>query len=158
MRRQIVSAGEAEQVRRDVGLEAADPRVRAALANTEASDSATPDDYKDKLLKHIPAEAVAAYVTLDGIIRSSAEGSGLKVGLWVAFAVGLVGTPLYLSRLQGVTSRVQLLVSTVSFAIWVFAVGGAFALYSWYQPWIASVVLVGFTFLIPALIGRSEPA
>lgn len=125
------------------------------LAATGASDTLSADDYKDKLLKQIPAEAIAAYLTLDGVIRSSAHGSAIAAWLWVAFFVGLTGTPLYLWRLQSVTSPVQLSVSTVSFALWVFALGGAFARYSWYNSWYASVVLVSFTFLVPALLGKS---
>ena len=158
MRRQIVSTADTARARAEPGLATADPGTGRVPASTGTSDATTPDDYKAKLLKLIPAEAVAAYVTLDGIIRSSASGNGRLVGLWVAFAVGLIGTPLYLWRLQGVTLPVQLAISTVSFAIWVFAVGGAFALYGWYQPWIASVVLVAYTFLVPGLIGPRQPS
>ena len=132
-----------------VKLDGAPALAKEAATNTETGDQLSPDDYKDKLVKYIPAEAVAAYLTLDGIIRSSATGNSIRTGLWVAFVIGLIGTPLYLWRLQGVTSPLQLSISTLSFAIWVFALGGAFALYSWYHPWIASVLLVAYTFLVP---------
>jgi hypothetical protein len=156
MRRQIVVAPEAQRFRREVGIDQ-DPGVAGSLRDTQASDQVTPDDYKDRLLKHIPAEAVAVYLTLDGIIRSSAEGNQLEVALWIAFGLGLVGTPLYLWRLQGVARSLQLVVSTLSFAIWVFALGGPYAQYNWYEPWIASVVLVGFTFVIPLFLGQARP-
>lgn len=154
MRRQIVVAPEATRFRSTSGIDQ-EPRIAGALSDTQASDQATPDDYKDRLLKHIPAEAVAVYLTLDGIIRSSAGANEIKVWLWIAFSLGLVGTPLYLWRLQSVTRPLQLTVSTISFAIWVFAIGGPFGLYGWYEAWIASVVLVGFTFLIPLFLGQA---
>jgi hypothetical protein len=155
MRRQIVSASEAADVRQRSGFQGMSNEAIELISNPMSSDTTSADDYKDKLLKHIPAEAVAAYITLDGIVRSAAQGNSLKVWLWVAFLLGLIGTPLYLWRLQNVTSRMQLSVSTVSFAVWVFALGGIFAQYSWYHSWFASVVLVGYTFLIPTVLGRS---
>lgn len=156
MRRQIVSKGEAVR-RRDAAIATGGAGLDRALRDTGASDTTSPDDYKDKLLKHIPAEAITVFVTLNGIINSSASGQSREVTLWVAFAVGLVGTPLYLWRLQGVTSTTQLAVSTASFAIWAFAVGSPFSLYGFYESWYASVVLVVFTFLAPAVLGTQAP-
>jgi hypothetical protein len=156
VRRQIVTYQEAAATENAPEFKQLDEGTQKFLASTAKSDTASVDDYKDKLLKHIPAEAVATYVTLDGIIRSSTQGDSLKVWLWVAFAVGLVGTPLYLWRLQGVNAPLQLSVSAASFILWVFAVGGAFSLYSWYHSWFASVALVGFTFLVPVVLGQGN--
>jgi hypothetical protein len=41
-------------------------------------------------------------------------------------------------------------------SLWVFAIGGAFAFYGWYHAWIASVVLVIFTFFVPVILGRES--
>lgn len=112
------------------------------------------DDYKDKLLKLIPAEVVALYLTLDGVISSAAKGSTLETALWVAFGVGLAGTPLYLTRVAGVSNALQLAISTVSFVVWIFALGGPFALADWYTSWIAASVLAVFTFSVPIILGR----
>jgi hypothetical protein len=154
MRRQIVSYSNAATQLNKAEFKSLDADTKTFVADSTKSDTTSVDDYKDKLLKHIPAEAVAAYLTLDGIIRSSTQGTSLKTWLWVAFAVGLVGTPLYLWRLQSVNDPVQLSASTASFVIWVFALGGAFAQYNWYHSWMASVVLVAFTFLVPLVLGQ----
>lgn len=146
MYRQIVSPAMA------AGEQAADTKP----TDTTTSDKLTVDDYKDKLIKHIPAEAIAVYLTLQGIITSDASPRATTPWLWVAFTVGLAGTPLYLWRLQHVSSWVQLSISTVSFAVWVYGLGGAFARYSWYESWTASVVLIAFTFMVPVVMGNQK--
>ena len=80
----------------------------------------------DRLLKYIPAESVALYLTLQGIVLSSVEGPALNTWLWFAFGIRIIGTPLYLWRVQQVSERMQLAVSTTAFGVWVFALGGAF--------------------------------
>jgi hypothetical protein len=151
MQRQIVSPRDAAEAQRHLGV-----GESAEMTNTAVSDTVSPDDYKDRLLKLIPTEVVAAYLTLDGIIRSSATGRSITIALWVAFGVGTVATWLYLQRLQKVGSLVQLAVSTVAFAVWVFALGGPFARYDWYQPWLGSVVLVIVTLAVPLFVGREK--
>ena len=111
-----------------------------------------PDDYMNRLLKYIPAETVALYLTLQGIVLSgAADDPNLNTWLWVIFGLGLIGTTLYLWRLPKVRKVAQLAVSTTAFAVWVFAIGGAFASLSWYKPFIGSVVLVVFTFFAPLI-------
>jgi len=117
----------------------------------EEALSQTTDYYTDILLKYIPAESVALYLTLQGMVLSSVEAPALNAWLWVAFGIGIIGTPLYLWRIQQVSKRMQLAVSTVAFGVWVFALGGAFAALSWYEPFLGSVMLVVFTFFAPLI-------
>lgn len=127
-------------------------RRRAYLpATPPPTASQAPDDYVDRLLKYIPAESVALYLTLQGIILSGAEGPSLDQWLWIIFAIGLVGTPMYLWRVVKVGKKGQLVVSTAAFGVWVFALGGAFASMSWYEPFIGSLALVVFTFFVPLI-------
>lgn len=128
---------------------------KAVVSSAESAPS-EPDDYKNRLIKHIPTESIAAYVTLQGIIESSARPEEVTVWLWIAFGVGIVGTPLYLMHMQQVTSPAQLAISTASFAIWVYSLGGAFARYSWYEAWTASVILTAFTFLSPQFLTNKK--
>jgi hypothetical protein len=112
----------------------------------------TPDDYVDRLLKYIPAESVALYLTLQGIILSgAAEASSLNTWLWFILGVGLIGTAVYQWRVLKIGKVVQLAVSTAAFGVWVFALGGAFASLSWYEPFIGSLTLVIFTFFAPLI-------
>jgi hypothetical protein len=40
----------------------------------------------------------------------------------------------------------QVILATVAFPVWAFAIGGPFILLPWYQSWIASLVLIFVTF------------
>jgi hypothetical protein len=91
------------------------------------------------------------YLTLQGIILSGVEGPSLNPWLWIIFGIGLIGTPMYLWRVVKVGKKAQLVVSTAAFGVWVFALGGAFASLSWYEPFIGSLALVVFTFFAPLI-------
>jgi hypothetical protein len=104
------------------------------------------DNYTSRLLKYIPAEVVALYVTLDAIIRSSED-----ISIWIYWAVfifGILGTYLYLWRVEKVTKQIQLLISAGAFIVWVFAIGGPFAHLAWYQPIYGGLLLPVYTFLV----------
>ena len=124
---------------------------RANFRELEGKPTPEVDNYRDRILKYIPAESVALYLTLQGIVVSSVEGPAQNTWLWFALGIGIIGTPLYLWRGQRVSKRMQLAVSTAAFGVWVFALGGAFASLSWYEPFIGSLSLVIFTFFAPLI-------
>jgi hypothetical protein len=109
------------------------------------------DAYLDRLLKLIPMETVTVYVFIDGILRSALGGEGnkskLRIILWIVFAVVAVGNLFYLKKAK-VTAFAQYLVMTAAFIVWIISLGGPFSLYSWYEPYIGSVVLALFTFFM----------
>lgn len=111
------------------------------------------DDYQSRLLKYIPAEVIAVYLTLDSILRSARDQIPLQLWLWIIFAVLLVGTPLYLWRVSKVTKKRQLIISTIAYALWVFTLGGAFASQAWYRPVYGALLLPLYTFFVPVLSG-----
>jgi hypothetical protein len=113
-----------------------------------ATIAAGADKYKNRLLKYIPAEVVALYLALLGILDASDRG-GNAVLQWVIFVFCLVGTYLYLRRVGGVSKQTQLVLSTVAFAVWAFSLGGPFGLYGWYEPLYGALLLPMFTFAIP---------
>ena len=90
-------------------------------------------------------------MTLQGKVLSSVEAPALNAWLWFAFGIGIIGTPLYLWRIQQVSKGMQLAVSTAAFSVWVFALGGAFASLSWYEPFLGSLMLVVFTVFVPLI-------
>jgi hypothetical protein len=124
------------------------------VVSEESEDRGPPptlDGYTDRLLKYIPAESVALYLTLQGIILSgAADLPTLNTWLWFILGIGLIGTALYQWRVLKIGKVVQLAVSTAAF-VWVFALGGAFASLSWYEPFIGSLTLVIFTFFAPLI-------
>lgn len=112
-------------------------------------------NYRDRLLKLIPSEIVAAYLVLSGIIPREA-----KLGTLIVSIVLLVLVPFYLWRLHNVQRTSQLIITTISFVVWVYSIGGGpFAAWELYEPWIASVILVLWTLVIPLMVNpKSEPA
>lgn len=118
-------------------------------ATPAAPPSAEPDAYKDRLLKLIPAEVVAVYLALQGILATADGTSRASILLWVISAILLVSTPSYLWRISGVRKRSQLALSTAAFVVWVFALGGPFETLSWYEPLYGALLLPLFTFLVP---------
>lgn len=103
------------------------------------------DDYAKRLLKLIPSEIIAAYVTVAGLIPE-----GNSMWLWGITAVLFILITPYLRNFQGVTSPLHYAVSSISFVVWVFAIGGPFATMSGYQSWMGSIVLILWT-LVPPL-------
>jgi len=92
------------------------------------------------------------YLTLQGITLSGvADAPNLSTWLWFILGIGLVSTPLYQWRILKIGKVAQLTVSTAAFGVWVFALGGAFASLSWYEPFIGSLALVIFTFFAPLI-------
>lgn len=112
------------------------------------------DDYQSRLLKYIPTEVVALYLTLDNILKSAAVNQQPdQTLLWIIFLLLVIFTPIYLWRVTKVRKTVQLIISTVAFVIWVFALGGVFENLPWYQHYYGALLLPTFTFLVPIIEG-----
>jgi len=125
--------------------------TRAENAGTETSAAAritSRDGYFDRLFKYIPAELVAGYIFVLGTVKQLTDAEEAKLVNWLIFAVFAILTPLYLNRVQKVAKAGQLIISTISFAVWVFALGGPFSHTAWYNPVYGSVLLPVFTLLV----------
>jgi hypothetical protein len=119
----------------------------AALKRKAGEAAAPPEDkYKDRLLKYIPGEVVTLYLTLTAL-QGTATGLPWWLG-WMIFLVCAVGTWFYLHVVLDVNDRTQLIISTISFGVWVFALGGPFKDLSWYKPIYGGLLLPAFTFFI----------
>jgi hypothetical protein len=118
-------------------------------AGPGASGKLLSDDYRSRLVKYIPAEVIAVYVTLAGILAADPDAPQRQALFWVVFIVLLLLTPVYLSRVEGVKKNEQLVISTASFFVWVFAIGGPFAGLAWYDAIYGALALPLFTFAVP---------
>ncbi|MCE5202793.1 MAG: hypothetical protein ABFC80_01990 [Coriobacteriales bacterium] len=134
--------------------------------------------FADKLMKLIPTEIVGAYMVLAGVIgyppgSTQYVSAGPEITddalraflIQFIFAVLLVLTPVYLRRVGHVASLPQIAVSTLSFVIWVYSLGGPFVVWGCYYPLMGSVVLVLWALFTPLLVtpkaktkGRSSTA
>jgi hypothetical protein len=131
------------------------PEAQGFAGNVLPTPSATPaaaDDYMTKLVKYIPTEIVAVYLFISGILKNLAPNAVLD---WGVFVLLLVLTPVYIWRVtkdpQKSPAWDQLVVSFVSFAVWVFALGGPFAAYAWYNPLYGSILVALFTLIAPII-------
>ncbi len=123
-------------------------------------DSKTTDSYFEKLVKYIPADILAAYVAITGITASNDPPPWLTCGV---FGVLLALTPLYVCYVKTqpkgfVSSKTfHWVTACLAFSAWVFALGGPFATFVWYKPYLGSVVLILTTLIIPVLEGQFYP-
>jgi hypothetical protein len=108
----------------------------------------TRDGYFDRLFKYIPAELVAGYIFVLGVVKQLTDAGEIMTFQWLLFVVFSVLTPIYLWRVQKVLKLQQLIISLLSFIVWAFALGGPFALYSWYNPVYGSILLPVFTIVV----------
>jgi hypothetical protein len=119
----------------------------ASLAPKPGAPAPPPEDkYKDRLLKYIPGEVVTLYLTLTAL-EGTATGLPWWLG-WVIFLVCTAGTWFYLRVVLDVKDVTQLFISTLSFGVWVFALGGPFKDLGWYQPIYGGLLLPAFTFFV----------
>lgn len=109
---------------------------------------ATEDGYFDRLFKYIPAELVAGYIFVLGVVKQLTDAGEIKLFQWSLFVVFCILTPLYLWRVQKVLKTQQHVISLLSFIVWAFALGGPFTLCSWYNPLYGSILLPVFTLII----------
>ena len=118
------------------------------------------DNYLTRVLKHIPSEIVMAYVSIEGVLRTTynpnnpAERETLSTILWIVTLALTLITPFWLFRVMRVKRPSQLFISTLSVPVWLFALGGPFALEDWYRPAFGSIVLPLYTLILP-IISRS---
>jgi hypothetical protein len=107
-----------------------------------------PDDYLGRLMKLIPAEVVALYLTF----RELAEG---WIGVWSSICLGLViVVRVFGTTVPGKPVQIKAVaISAVSFVLWVYAIGGHFL--RWQLPdsptGVISVAIGVWTFIVPML-------
>lgn len=120
----------------------------ASKLPADATYPVTKDGYFDRLFKYIPAELVAGYIFVLGVVKQLTEAGEIRVFQWSLFVVFCILTPLYLWRIQKVKKLQQHIISLLSFIVWVFALGGPFTLCNWYNPIYGSILLPVFTLVV----------
>jgi hypothetical protein len=108
-----------------------------------------PDTYRERLFKYIPAEVVTLYLGCSAIVASAKDAPHFLY--WVIFLAGLAGTPYYLRSAQKVKAPLQLVISTLAFAVWIFALGEPFSGMNWYKQVYGALLLPIFTFVVANL-------
>jgi hypothetical protein len=110
-----------------------------------------PDGYIDRLLKYVPAEIIALYLGVTNVIPPPFHSH--RRSLWVVSVISALCVPFYMWMSTREPARKplrsQIVISSVAFPLWVFAIGGPFAQYGWYENyrWVAAVIITFTTFL-----------
>lgn len=128
-------------------------RGPAAVGPAGAPAGAPPDQYVDKLFKYIPADVTAAWIAVTGLLAQLAAPS--PVLLWVLFAIFIVLAALWTWKQTQVPgappATVQIIISAIAFAVWVFALGGPFATLAWWNSVYGAIVLIVYTLAVPLI-------
>lgn len=107
-------------------------------------------DYFERLIKMIPGEVVGLYIVGSGLIPT---GKTIGLAIWTGvcliavIAVRAWGTADVPNQLGPQWSAV--LISSISFLIWVYSIGGPFAAYGVAVPYVASLLVLAWTFFVP---------
>ena len=114
--------------------------------------------YLDKAVKLVPTEIVGAYLVLVGVVGGNAASTAAptdqmtKILVCVIFGVLLVATPLYQIFVSKVTNKVQVVITTLAFILWVYNLGGPFSVLGIYEAKIAAALLTLWSFVIPLVV------
>ena len=118
--------------------------------------------YFDKAVKLIPTEIVGAYMVLAGVIgidnspTAPPVDSLSRILIQVVFFALLVMTPLYLWKISNVTNKVQLIVTSLAFVLWIYNLGGPFTVWGLYNAKVAAVLLTLWSLVVPVFV-RPDP-
>ncbi len=139
-------------------------RVRATSFQA-AGGSTSVDGFFDKIIKYIPSDIVAAWTALTSLIGGKGAVTAGQGGtttatannntvLWIVFIVMTVLAAVWTwhqTRKPGLPPATkQIIAATISFVVWVFALGGPFAAYPFYQnySYLGGVVLIIWTLVL----------
>jgi hypothetical protein len=130
------------------------PIVKEALRKRRTvKDKPTPiQSYMERLVKLIPAEVVGLYLVGQGIIPPDEK---VALIVWSIVCLGLVilvrahATGDHANNLS--PQWIAVGVSAISFVIWVYNMPGPFQAYQAAVPYIGSLAVLVWTFIVPFL-------
>lgn len=136
--------------------------TKGILAANQTLKDVPGDEYKDRLVKYIPAESVAFFAFVDkaligfyginnsGVPTTHTADSLLGILPWAFLILGLIGTPVYLhrQRIGDQPWKMHATISTVAFLLWAYTLGGSvFLIHGWYHALVAAIAAPFFTFI-----------
>jgi hypothetical protein len=123
------------------------------------------DSFAAKVVKYIPADVVAAWITVNSLIKPASTNATTDQTdypvLFGVFFVFVVITALWTWRTTKEpdmpVAKTQILISIVSFVVWVLAIGGPFQYFQAVsaRPYLGGIVLIIWT-LVAGLIAPTE--
>lgn len=123
------------------------------------SDQDMPNDsYRERLIKYIPVVTIALFITIYGITYYLYDtGSWYPVvARWILIP-GVLGTVLYLWKVENISDAVQLGISAIGFLIRACALGVVTVTsLPFYNAIVAGLLLIAYVFLAPLIDGVPE--
>lgn len=114
------------------------------------------DNYLSKLIKYIPSEIVAAYISLRAIVSDDTVNQIMSIDYYaVIFYLTLIITPIYTYVTTYETDKEKpifhTVAATIAFVFWVYALGDYFAesLNNFHDYKLAAILLIFVTLVIP---------
>ena len=126
------------------------PGGDGTVEQDRAGDDDRGSNYLERLTKLIPGEVVALYVGGSALIEPDRHWLLLiwsLVGLVALVALRTVGTRDPATGKGPQWTAITL--SIISYAIWIYTLGGPFAAFGIHDPTIGRLLVMGWTFFIP---------
>jgi hypothetical protein len=128
-------------------------RIVTTAPQAAGAGGETIDGYLDRVIKYIPADIVAGWLFLDGLIRSGEDERTAL--LWIVFLVLIPITAVWTYQRTQEPGKppawTQTVIATASFVVWIFAIGGPFATGDWYDSIYGAILIVLYTLAIGAV-------
>ena len=115
--------------------------------------------YLDRLIKMIPAEVIGLYLVGSGIIPISYPPTTtpmiqkIALVIWALIClIAVVVVRIYGTYDQSYHHPIDwphVVISAIAFLIWVYTIGGPFAIFGLTVPWIGSLLVLVWTFFVP---------
>jgi len=127
--------------------------VKAAFKQMPAEEDSTGMQiYLKRLVMLIPGEVVSLYLVGNGIIPSEAKMVTIVWSILCLFFVVLVRSQATGDRANKISPQwAAVIISSISFVIWVYNMPGPFQAYNLAIPYIGSLAILAWTFIVPWL-------
>jgi hypothetical protein len=119
---------------------------------SNGSPTQAPDEYRDRLLKYIPAEIVAVYLAILNVLGlASLAPAELRRAQWVVFGILLLLTVPWQRRILSISKWQQIAIGSAAFVFWAMSLGDPFAdgFVPAYRAVYGTAAMILFTFTVP---------
>lgn len=154
MGRQIITKNDVDKIKAEFQALAQFRQQQGAVAGAPGGvPEVGEDQYKDKLLKFIPADIIAIYLTLHGLVPVLPADAPKRTLYWIIFFVILAIAIPWQRMVAKIQKWPQVWIGFGAFIVWAITVGDPFTHdnFSWYYNAYGAMILALYTFLIPLL-------
>ena len=142
--------------RRIVNIVAPASTTRTVTPGAAATPQPDLSQYADRLKNLIPAEVSAIYIAGQGIIPSEQK---MGLPIWAVFC--LIAAIVFTAKESKTAENnpgkqypvdwTHVAISSISFIIWVYTLGGPFVALGISVPWAGALIMLGWTFMVPVI-------